>query len=1118
MAVTVSGGNILFGGAGASSGNDNNTISNCNIGPAGANLPTKGVYFIGSSNNNPGLGNSGNSITDNNIFDFFGAATTSAGIYVTGGTPIGTFTNNRFYQTAARTQTTGAQHSAIWIENTAGNGYQVTGNTIGYSSSAGTGTYTFNGIAGSTFVPISLIVGTTNATNASSNTITAINFTGAFSGFSSTAPFRGIYIANGLAVTNSNTIGSTGATGAIVYNSTSTSGSECMGIFHLTSSAFVSNGNNIGGFNIGTSSTNQFSSFYGLRSAGSSLVTWTANNNTIGGSIADSVNATGTGTFVTAVGIFTQNPALTATGNTVSNLTNSSSNFFTGTNASVAGILVSSSAANHTISQNTIFNLRNTNATSGVSVNGLVFFSSATGTNLIARNYIYALTTPSSSASAQINGIFINGGAADYQNNMIALGGGLTNSPQINGIAETVQGTGANNIYHNSVYISGSPTTGTANSFAFQSTIFTNTRNYRNNIFYNGRSNATGKHYAIRVGGAVPNPTGLTSNNNDLYAPGTNGFVGLFNGVDRRTLADWQAATGQDANSISADPLLVSTTDLHLTAASPARNIAANVGVFFDFDRQVRPGANALFDIGADEFDGTAPPANDISATAIVAPANNSSFPAGATVPPQASFTNTGTATQTNVTVRFTITGPGGYSYSNQQIIAAIDPDQTITVTFGAAPAFTTIGTYTTTASVITPDANAANDAVTGMFTIFTPITGGSVNVGAGQTYTSLTNPGGVFDAINAGPITSNITVNIISDLMGESGAVALNQVAGSFTVTIIPKDAARTVTGTVQSSRIIALNGADEFTDSPQSGDAVQAGTYSDLRTVDGQTLGGNVTILDVLTLNGNLHAGANTLTFDCAATYTLAGGDFNFVEGNVRRNYCAAPSTFTYPVGTTDGDHDGYSPVTATITGGTFTAPAALTVDAVDAPLPGVTASTAASRYWTLTEAGEITADLSFQYREADTADPAVDTDEDAYRVFKRVGTTTSAQCAAPCVNTTSNIAGPVAGVSSFSNWGIAADLAPTSASVEVGGRVRETNGRGISRARVTMIDSQGETRTAFTTQFGYYRFADVPAGATYIFSVTHLRHQFADPTQIRSINEDTPDINFTAISPNE
>src|SRR5262249_58235402 len=111
----------------------------------------------------------------------------------------------------------------------------------------------------------------------------------------------------------------------------------------------------------------------------------------------------------------------------------------------------------------------------------------------------------------------------------------------------------------NSVFIGGTGVASASSTFAFNSSVVTNVHNLTDNIFWNARSNASGsgKNYAITVAGTAPNPAGLTSNNNDLYATGTGGFVGLFNAVDQTTLANWQTATGQDASSISADPLFV---------------------------------------------------------------------------------------------------------------------------------------------------------------------------------------------------------------------------------------------------------------------------------------------------------------------------------------------------------------------------------------------------------------------------------------------------------------------------------------------------------------------------------------------------------------------------------
>ncbi|MBK7709036.1 MAG: hypothetical protein IPJ30_25620 [Acidobacteria bacterium] len=67
----------------------------------------------------------------------------------------------------------------------------------------------------------------------------------------------------------------------------------------------------------------------------------------------------------------------------------------------------------------------------------------------------------------------------------------------------------------------------------------------------------------------------------------------------------------------------------------------------------------------------------------------------------------------------------------------------------------------------------------------------GTYTVGTGGSFTSLTNPGGLFEALNAGVATGNLTINITSDLTAETGTVALNQLTeegvGGCTLTIKP-------------------------------------------------------------------------------------------------------------------------------------------------------------------------------------------------------------------------------------------------------------------------------------------------------------------------------------------
>lgn len=871
-AVGTNGGNIFFStDAVTTAGNDNNTISNNNITSSGSGLTTKGVYGNGSTTTTA-INNSGVIITGNNIFDFFGAAVASAGVYVSTGNTDWTISNNRLYQTAARTQTTGATHSGIQIATTAGNNFQITGNTVGFASNTGAGVYTFVGITSSVFIPINLSVGTTTASGVQGNTIAGIAQSGASSGTSSSAPFRGIYVGSGLATVGDvtgNTIGSQTPVGSITYTSSATTASDVIAIFNFGSSNFVSNNNNIGGITASNSSTGP-ANVYGIRVNTTSTATWICNNNIIGGTIANSLQSTSTAAGTAVQGILNSSPLGTFTGNTIRNLT-AAGGTGTVTSASVAGIVIVATV-NQTISRNTITALSNTNTTAATTVTGIQFNGGTA--NIVERNYVAGLASATTSAAAEVNGIRVAGGTTIYRNNMITFGDGIPNAVGtgsttggVNGINEPL---GTDSFFHNSVYIGGAPTAGVGPSYAFNSSQTTNTRSFRNNIFFNGRSNngATGKNYIVRVGGTTANPAGLTINNNVYFANGNGAVFGFFNGADVATLAAFQAAVGQDANSIFADPAFVSTTDLHLTMASPARDIGANVGVANDFDNESRPGANALFDIGADEFDGIAPLANDIAATAIINPANGASGPVGITTAPQASFTNVGTATQTNVAVQFTITGPGGYTYTDTQTIATIAPNQTVTVTFAVTPAFTTPGTYTSTATVTTADGNATNNTVSATFTILAPIAGGTFNVPGD--YPSLTNAGGVFAALNAAGASGNIVINIAADLTGETGANALNPLAAGITVTIKPGGGtARTITSTTTATRVIAINGADNVT----IDGSLNSGTDRSLSIINANTTTSGTTVLTV----GSLGAGAGANNVTIKNTVIQNGTNFN-------------------------------------------------------------------------------------------------------------------------------------------------------------------------------------------------------------------------------------------------
>lgn len=95
----------------------------------------------------------------------------------------------------------------------------------------------------------------------------------------------------------------------------------------------------------------------------------------------------------------------------------------------------------------------------------------------------------------------------------------------------------------------------------------------------------------------------------------------------------------------------------------------------------------------------------------------------------------------------------------------------------------------------------------------------------------------------------------------------------------------------------------------------------------------------------------------------------------------------------------------------------------------------------------------------------------------------------------------------------YAIRAVDAPTGTPVTVGGRVVEARGRGVFGATVMLTDATGAIRYARTNPFGYYRFADVPAGSTVTVGARHKRFTFAP--QNLTVEGETSDLNFAAQS---
>lgn len=86
------------------------------------------------------------------------------------------------------------------------------------------------------------------------------------------------------------------------------------------------------------------------------------------------------------------------------------------------------------------------------------------------------------------------------------------------------------------------------------------------------------------------------------------------------------------------------------------------------------------------------------------------------------------------------------------------------------------------------------------------------------------------------------------------------------------------------------------------------------------------------------------------------------------------------------------------------------------------------------------------------------------------------------------------------------------PSAANATIGGRVLDSAGNGIKYASVTLTGGGlSEPIVVETNDFGYYNFADLPAGGSYVVSVQARRYFFSQPSRVINLEDNVTDANF-------
>ncbi|MBP9892303.1 MAG: putative Ig domain-containing protein [Planctomycetes bacterium] len=229
--------------------------------------------------------------------------------------------------------------------------------------------------------------------------------------------------------------------------------------------------------------------------------------------------------------------------------------------------------------------------------------------------------------------------------------------------------------------------------------------------------------------------------------------------VVRADFTAWRTQYGAiDAASVSADPLFVSATDLHINAGSPALELATTSTVNVDIDGDTRPNG-AQRDAGSDERTGAATPLLTVSTNSVTVPTSTAGTAGTAT-----SFTVSGsnlTPASGSVTLTLT-TGSADIEFRNATAAGTFGTGVvTINYTGGAFAAQTIEVRFR---AVATAGAKT-----------------GSITIAGGGAANQVVNLSGTVNATGTPTLTASTTsVTVPATTAGTAGTAASFTISGS--------------------------------------------------------------------------------------------------------------------------------------------------------------------------------------------------------------------------------------------------------------------------------------------------------------------------------------------------